>query len=159
MTYILICGSRDATPKMLQYARDCTARALEHGWFVLAGDAPGVDTAVAETVRDCFHHEDPLMFGGRVYGLAEQPRHGVVADCLSYHRVKRITERQIVYGSRGVCVYDHDLPVTYAERDKLMVREADKVLCIWNGRSQGTPAVHRYALVQGKEAWLRRDNG
>lgn len=160
MTHILICGSLDATPAMLQYARDCTVRALEHGWFVLAGDAPGVDQVVAETVRDCFHHDDPLMFGGRVYGLADQPRHGIVAPCLPYTQVKSIVQRQIVYGNRDVCVYDVRLPLTYAERDKLMVRDAEKVMCITT--KAGTPdmlAVYRYALAQGKETWLRRDNG
>ncbi len=45
-TWLLITGSREATPEMLAYAHKAVARAQARGWSVIVGDAEGVDAAV-----------------------------------------------------------------------------------------------------------------
>jgi len=42
----------------------------------------------------------------------------------------------------------------YTARDERMVGEADKVMCIWNGDSNGTMNVFHYATKSKKQAWL-----
>lgn len=61
MTTLLICGSRNATPAMLDYARRCVDRADELGWTVVCGDAEGVDDAV-------MHHAHAVGLECVVYG-------------------------------------------------------------------------------------------
>lgn len=48
MTILLITGSREATPDMLDYARRCVDRAKERGFEIICGDAEGVDEAVMQ---------------------------------------------------------------------------------------------------------------
>lgn len=48
MTTLLICGSRTATPAMLDYARRCVERAKIRGYSIIVGDAEGVDAAVMD---------------------------------------------------------------------------------------------------------------
>lgn len=48
MMTLLITGSRDASPAMLNYARRCVQRAKQRGWSVIVGDAHGVDAAVMD---------------------------------------------------------------------------------------------------------------
>ena len=155
---LLISGSRDASLALLDYARRAVLRALENGWWLIAGDAAGVDQAVAETVRDHFQHEDELMLGMRVYGLGDAPRHGIGGNTgrVHYQKLTHYSETAMSSGRRDVHVYNRQIPITtYTDRDRYMVREADKVLCIWNGVSRGTLAVYEYAEACGKEAWLR----
>lgn len=58
---ILITGSRDASPELLEYARSIVRRAKELGWSIIVGDAPGIDTAV---IREC----DRLSVAIEVHG-------------------------------------------------------------------------------------------
>ena len=46
MTKLLITGSRDASDRMLAYARSLVGRAKELGWSVVVGDAAGIDAVV-----------------------------------------------------------------------------------------------------------------
>lgn len=46
MTTLLITGSREATPAMLDYARRCVDRAFELNYEIIVGDAEGVDECV-----------------------------------------------------------------------------------------------------------------
>ena len=66
---LLITGSRKATPEMLDYARRAVARAKEHGWHIVVGDAEGVDLAVMQAC-------DALGVPYVCYGIDPQPRHG-----------------------------------------------------------------------------------
>lgn len=43
---LLITGSRNASPKMIEYAKKVVERAHELGWSIIVGDAPGVDWMV-----------------------------------------------------------------------------------------------------------------
>lgn len=154
---LLICGSREASPVLLDYARRATLRALEHGWWIIAGDAVGIDQVVAETVRDHFQHEDELMFGIRVYGLGDAPRHGIGGNIgrIHFQKLTGYTKQTVTRGRRDVHVYNEYIAISsYTDRDRYMVREAQKVLCIWNGSSRGTLAVYEFAEELGKEAWL-----
>lgn len=66
---LLITGSRDATPDMLDYARRCVERAKERGWEIVVGDAAGVDAAVIEACCK-------LGVTYQVYGITPDPRNG-----------------------------------------------------------------------------------
>lgn len=157
---LLICGSREASPVLIDYARRATLRALENGWWIIAGDALGIDQVVAETVRDHFQHADELMYGMRVYGIGDAPRHGIGDNTgrIHFQKLTGYTKQMVTHGRRDVHVYNEHIPVnSYTDRDRYMVREADKVLCIWNGSSRGTLAVYEYAEELGKEAWLKHE--
>lgn len=170
MTTLLICGSRAATPVMLEYARRCVERAYHQGWSLIVGDAIGIDAAVAQAAIDCFDlHPTPKDDPGNehlwtlcsIFGLAEKPRHGILGTGIAYTQLKEFT-RQINYTSgssnrRYARMYEERVPVTtYRQRDEFMVLRADKVMGIWNGTSKGTLAVFEYAQSKGKEAWLKR---
>lgn len=64
---LLISGSRDATPEMLDYARRAVERAYAKEWIIIVGDAEGVDSAVI----DHAYHIGAVHI---VYGL-KKPRH------------------------------------------------------------------------------------
>ena len=69
-THLLIAGSRDATPQMLNYTRQAVRRAQERGYTVIVGDNPkGVDMAV---VRECRRLKTPVI----VAGPGNFPRNG-----------------------------------------------------------------------------------
>lgn len=121
---LLICGSRAASPAMLDYAIGCVERAQANGWTVIVGDASGVDAAV---VQACERVGVPYT----CYGITAQARSGA-------HQYVRL-----------------DVP-TFRARDEWMVRQVDVVMAVWNGQSRGTQAVYRYAVQQGRQAWLKR---
>lgn len=132
MTNLLICGSRDATPAMLDYARRCVVRARENGWHVIVGDASGVDTAV---IAECMLTLTPVT----VYGITEKPR---------------VRFADLVYGD-----YAHPPYIQckgdFLARDRVMAEACDKCIGIWNGRSRGTAYTVSYAKREcGKETWL-----
>lgn len=155
---LLICGSREANAALLDYAQRATLRALERGWWIIAGDAVGIDQVVAETVRDHFHHEDELMLGMRVYGLGDAPRHGVMQFPVDYCKLRSYSQRTHEGSGGRLYLREYVIPITtYTDRDRYMVREASKVLCVWNGVSRGTLAVYEYAESLGKEAWLKHE--
>lgn len=118
-TWLLITGSRDASPSMLEHAARCVQRAKEHGWGILVGDAPGVDTAVVHACQSLF-----VPF--HCYGITPEPRCGRT-PLMSYH----------------------SLPTNYLQRDECMVNHADRCHAIWNGYSRGTKYTHDFALQRG----------
>lgn len=48
MTTLLITGSRQASPAMLEYARRVVLRAAQLEWGIVVGDAEGIDAVVME---------------------------------------------------------------------------------------------------------------
>lgn len=176
MTNIMICGSRDATLEMLQYARNCVRNAFRQGWTVGAGDAIGVDAAVAQAAIELFDlHPDPkadkaenahLWTLCTVFGLAPQPRHGVMGAGIQYRQLSEyMQEHRFEEGTenrRYLRIHRQTVRVTsYEQRDRLLVDAADNVMCIWNGKHRpsgepsGTEMAYRYALSLGKQAWLK----
>lgn len=137
LTYVLIAGSREATPAMLDYARRAVRRAHKRGFTIIVGDNPrGVDMAV---VGECRCLKTPVI----VAGVANFPRnkgckHG------SYVKVARDTYR----GANGYQLN------RYTVRDRWMADTAHIGLFIWNGDSPGTKSGYDYMLARGKEAHL-----
>ena len=142
------------------------ARAFANDWSIICGDAVGVDQAVAEAVRDfapvpeIAHFErftDPLWeVWLRVYGLDEQPRHGVVGGKVAYTQMRYMQVWRESGSGRRKYLHGHQVPVKkYEQRDQVLIQEADCVLVIWNGRSRGSQNVAAMARAAGKECWLR----
>jgi hypothetical protein len=165
MTTLLISGSRAATEAMLVYARMCVEKAYQNGYMVIAGDAPGIDAAVAQVALDFYEQhlnntQDGAKYGFcEIYGLDEKPRHGIVGRGVNYNRLTHI-KHQIVTGTeKGQYVRIwNEAVTTYAARDRYMVELADKVICITTRYgTTGTMSVYKYAEKLGKECWLRRD--
>ncbi len=136
-TTVFIAGSRDATPKMLDYARRAVRRAKERGYTVMVGDNPhGVDMAV---VRECRRLHVPVI----VAGAGNFPRnrgckHG------SYVKVHRDTYR----ASNG------HLLNRYTVRDRWMVDNSQVGVFVWNGDSPGTKLGYDYMVSRKKDAHL-----
>lgn len=131
---IMICGSRDATPAMAEYAARCVERADQAGYLILTGDAPGIDATVCEAAKRlnaaCF-----------VYGIQPQPRNGGVGNPRSlYVNLNHKKHAGLLAKKPG--------EVKYTDRDQYLVRHADIVLCLWNQASteSGTYRVYEYAL-------------
>jgi len=136
-TTVLIAGSRDATPDMLEYARRAVRRAKERGYTVMVGDNPkGVDMAV---VRECRRLHVPVI----VAGANNFPRNGGCSHG-SYVKVHRD-----VYRASG----GHLLP-RYTIRDRWMVDNANIGIFIWNGDSPGTKKGYEYMHSRKKDAHL-----
>lgn len=123
---LLICGSRQASDTLLDAARFAVYRANVNGWRVVVGDAPGVDTAVADACQ-----EFGVVFA--MWGIAERPRYPRLPVGVAYHQVNG----------------------NYLARDRAMVDGARFVLALWNGVSRGTRYTYDYAVKQGKTAWIR----
>jgi len=136
-TTVLIAGSRDATPKMLDYARRAVRRAKERGYTIMVGDNPhGVDMAV---VRECrrLHVQAVVACAGNF------PRNGGCKHG-SYVKVHRDTYR----ASNGYLLN------RYTVRDRWMVDNAQIGVFIWNGDSPGTKLGYDYMLSRKKDAHL-----
>lgn len=137
-THVLVAGSRNASPEMLDYARRTVRRAHQLGWTILVGDNPkGVDMAV---VSECRRLKAKVI----VAGIANFPRnygckHG------SYLKIARDLYR----GSGGYLLDG------YAVRDRWMVDMSQQAIFIWNGDSPGTLAGYEYAVQRGKPAHLK----
>lgn len=139
MTHVMIAGSRDATPPMLNYARKVVRRAHAKGYTVLVGDNPqGVDMAV---VRECRRLKTPVI----VAGVGNFPRNGGCRHG-QYVKVHADTYR----GSRGYLLN------RYTVRDRWLVDNAQVGVFIWNGDSPGTKAGYDYMVSRGKTAHLIR---
>ena len=50
-------------------------------------------------------------------------------------------------------------PGNYIARDECMVRKADLVMCVWDGKSRGTAHVRDYALKLGKVTHIKTFTG
>lgn len=137
ITQLMIAGSRDATPQMLDYARRAVRRAHNKGFTVLVGDNPkGVDMVV---VRECRRLKTAVI----VVGVGNFPRNGGCQHG-TYVKVHRDTYR----ASGG-----HLLP-RYTVRDRWMVDQAQMGLFVWNGDSPGTKTGYDYMLSRNKDAHL-----
>ena len=67
---------------------------------------------------------------------------------ISYHP----TEQWIMENNQTIYVSPHYSKKSYWLRDKYMVDNADKLLCVWDGvGSGGTFITRNYAIKQGKE--------
>ena len=138
---LMICGSRDASPRMLSFARYCTLKVLamdKMNVHVLVGDAHGIDE---EVVRTCMTWGIPFT----CCGIAQNPRNGATRQ--HYQRIISTTN---TYADK------------YRERDQFLVGQADFVICISNGEERrangqltGTLTVHEYAKSLGKQVHLR----
>jgi hypothetical protein len=134
---LLITGSRQATPEMLQMARRAVARAKAQSWMVLVGDNPqGVDAAVIDAC-------DELGVNVLVCGTAPQPRKGS-QRLGSYWRVDVKQRNDGEFSAFGA----------YAARDRWIVEMCDQMLALWNGQSRGTKAGYDYARQVKKHAHL-----
>ena len=148
-TKLLICGSRYPTPAMVSYAKLATQSAYNNSWMVYAGDAIGIDSMVASATSNII----PLVNIGLttkptisyfilvIVGLGSTPRHG-------FNNHKNIEYVR--------------LPAkTYTARDRYMVENSDKVMCIWNGKSvnSGTYKNYLHACELNKQAWLVNQHG
>lgn len=138
ITYILIAGSRDATPQMLDYARKVVRHAHAKGFTVLVGDNPrGVDMAV---VRECRRLKVSVI----VAGAGNFPRNG---GCKHGNYVK--VHRDIYRGANGYLLN------RYIVRDRWLVDNAQLGVFIWDGESPGTEAGFKYMQSRGKDCWLK----
>ena len=65
---------------------------------------------------------------------------------------KTPTEQWIMENNRVICISPHYSKKSYWLRDKYMIDNADKLLCVWDGvGSGGTFITRNYAIQQGKE--------
>ena len=134
---IMIAGSREATPQMLQYARRVVQRAHEKGYTVIIGDNPnGVDMAV---VRECRRLRTKII----VAGVHNRPRNG---GCWHGSYVKVAHDLYRGMGGRSLN--------RYTVRDRWLVDNANLGIFIWDGRSPGTKQGHDYMVERGREAHL-----
>ena len=139
-TKLLICGSRrKVSDTMSAYAVTATQRAESIGWQIIVGDAVGIDKTVVETVARFRDNIRDYMILYVVY-VTREPRLNVQSSNLEYHLAP----------ARN-----------FTERDRYMVENSDKIMCIWNGKSEssGTYKNYLYACELGKQAWLVNEHG
>lgn len=139
ITHLLIAGSHEATPQMLDYARKVVRHAHAKGFTILVGDNwRGVDMAV---VRECRRLKVPVI----VTGAGNFPRNGGCKHG-SYIKVHRDTYR----GANGYLLN------RYTVRDRWLVDNAQMGIFIWNGESPDTEAAFNYMHSRGKACWLKQ---
>jgi len=127
MTTLLVCGSRLATPAMLDYTRRAVLRARDLGWNLICGDAAGVDNCV---LRTCCQYDIPFEY----YGPTAHPRQMCCARHIAFY---------------------HQAGTDYLTRDRYMVERCDRCLAVCHNHSRGTMYTYSYALKQGKPADIR----
>lgn len=73
--------------------------------------------------------------------------------CYAFPRIYyHPTEQWIMENNRVICMSPHYSKKSYWLRDKYMIDNADKLLCVWDGvGSGGTFITRNYAIQQGKE--------
>lgn len=128
---VLICGSREITQGLRELAIVIVKKQWWVGNHVIVGDALGIDREVVKTAEVCQMHY-------RCYGVLPSARNGAV-----------------VYECLPLLTTLFHLREAYRRRDEFMVRQADLVICLWNGLSHGTKHVADYAIAEGKEVYLR----
>lgn len=162
MTTLLICGSRDTNPEMVSFAQNCARRAvIDNAWHVITGDSLGVDQAVAAALEEVRVDLDgewwiPL----RVFGLSDAPRHGITSPSVDYTKLSKVRIPYVTGSQNRRYVRVGEVIInTYRLRDEYMVNQVDMIMCIWNGRSNGTKHVFDYALSRGfvpdENLWIR----
>lgn len=119
MTKLLITGSREATPEMLEYAREAVHGVYFMGWEIVVGDASGVDQAVIE---ECDRMGVPVTVHGG-YGKI---------------RIRTKTGQNIAhpgsYPDRNWAMVESLSP-------------GDHCLAIWDGSSHGTRITFGHAKL------------
>lgn len=141
---LMICGSREASPALLWQAWSAAQSAFRMnvaGWEIVVGDAHGVD---AEVVRTAQIFDIPYT----VVGIALHPRNG--ASMRHYMRLVTVSGVQAE---------------RYRERDRYLVQQADRIICLTNGQTErrsgqltGTLAVYEYAKRLNKQVELRGED-
>jgi hypothetical protein len=122
---LMITGSRKMTKGMDEYVDRVVERAIQLGWHIVVGDAPGIDRAVIQASDR--HQYAHIEVHGAYLKLRNKSAFGINIE--------------------------HD--TNYDQRDRMMIDLADKVLAIWNGVSEGTKRNYDAAKARGKEAWLK----
>lgn len=136
--HLLIAGSRDATPEMLEYACRVVHRAHDKGYVIVVGDNPkGVDYAV---VQECRRLQAKVI----VCGIANFPRNG---GCKHGEYIK--VARDIYRAGKG------RLFAAYHARDRYMADMSDIGIYLWNGWSKGTKAGADYMQSRNKEVHIK----
>lgn len=122
MNTVLICGSRNVIPAMLDKVEQSITWAANNGYKVICGDARGIDSAAM--VLAC-----KAGILQAVYGIGNAPRN----ICCAKHN------------SVYVCVLGD-----YLARDRRMVEDCDRVIGICLNKSSGTMYTCVYAGEIGK---------
>jgi len=131
---VLIAGSRDMSPEMAKIVQTVVSKQWWQQNRIIVGDARGVDAGV---VKWC----EKLGVDYLCYTPHIKPRNGA----LVYKSV--IDELELMNMPK---------PAWYSARDKLMVRDADKVICISRPElTSGTEAVFNYAKFRHKPVVMR----
>ena len=105
---ILITGSRDASPQMIKKAEKIASWCMKKSYYIICGDASGIDTAVIRT--------------------ASSKKYKFITVCGAKGYQKVMTP----YGENWFTIG------SYPERDAIMAFWCDMCFAIWNGRSNGT---------------------
>lgn len=121
---LLICGSRNVIPVMIDKTIELVEKAANDGWFIICGDAPGIDSAVM--VKAC---ELGVIHG--IYGITESPRN----ICCDYHALATPIYQMV--------------PGNYLARDRYMVALADHVIGVCLNKSPGTMYTCKHARDTG----------
>ena len=121
MTVLLICGSRVANYKMLDYVDFSIREAVKARWTIMVGDNHlGVDMRVIEYCEEIGYKDVCVMSNEK------EPARSLATLRGAKDVKSKLTAEQ------------------YANRDRLMADMADRGLFIWNGKSPGTLALHEY---------------
>lgn len=139
---ILICGSRYPTGSMVDAAHWWTVHISYRHHAILVGDAVGIDAVVVK-------HAEIWNANYTAYGVWDKPRNNAKNYCNLYNIVRE----------RLATIPRPTPSQLYTERDRWMVEQVDRVVCIWNGSSKGTLAVFEYAKQCGIQAVLEQAEG
>lgn len=132
---VLVCGSRNCSPEMAEKVKEVVRWIAGSGHSLIVGDAEGVDR-IALTEMSLLNE----------------------ASLSS----SQIGERSVVYGAYGRLRFSVPyakrvvLPEGYLHRDRVMVREADLIVAVWDGVSRGTRYTFEYAKKCGKRVIVRQ---
>ena len=124
---VLVCGSRNCSLEMAKKVKEVVRWIASNGHSLIVGDAGGVDRIALMEMS-----------------LLNEARKSVVYGAYGQLRFS------VPYGEKVVIHED------YLYRDRVMVREADVVIAIWNGVSRGTKYTFEYAQKCGKKVIVRK---
>lgn len=127
---LLITGSRDASPAMLDYARRVVERAKVNGWEIVVGDASGVDSAVIEAC--CV-----LGVTYQVFGITPDPRNGPKGNYVRVDATSYLTRDEVMCRRADRCI-----AIWNGEHAR-------------HGGPSGTEYTYNYALKLGIPADIR----
>ena len=124
--FVLISGSREASPAMLAKAVEVVVWCQRAGHTILVGDAPGVDLQVRQACKN-LGYEAVIVFG-------------------AYSKI-RFNHLKV---GRFV-----PLQGDYLQRDRVMAQQCSLCVAIWNGCSAGTRYTGQYVETLGKRTIWR----